>query len=78
QQAFVGLGGYALFGAIVIAGCDPLLAVLLAGVAAAVVAAVLGPLVLAARPRCIAAVVAVAIVEELGLSAPISRVVATS
>ncbi|MGO4712673.1 branched-chain amino acid ABC transporter permease [Bradyrhizobium sp. 2TAF24] len=44
QQAFVGLGGYALFGAIVIAGCDPLLAVLLAGIAAAVVAAVLGPL----------------------------------
>lgn len=44
QQAFVGLGGYALFGATVLAGVDPLLAVPLAGVFAAVAAALVGPL----------------------------------
>ena len=44
QQAFVGLGAYALFAAVTLSGLDPLLAVLLAGVAAAAVAALLGPL----------------------------------
>jgi branched-chain amino acid transport system permease protein len=38
QQAFVGLGGYALFGLTIMAGLDPLLAVGVAGVFAGVVA----------------------------------------
>jgi branched-chain amino acid transport system permease protein len=38
QQAFVGLGGYALFAAIIYAGMDPLLAILLAGVVAGALA----------------------------------------
>jgi branched-chain amino acid transport system permease protein len=44
QQAFVGLGGYALFAGTVLAGLDPLLAIPLAGLFAGVVAAVIGPL----------------------------------
>jgi branched-chain amino acid transport system permease protein len=44
QQAFVGLGAYALFAAVVVIGMDPIVAILLAGVFAAVIAAVLGPL----------------------------------
>jgi branched-chain amino acid transport system permease protein len=44
QQAFVGLGAYALFACVTLAGLDPLLAVLLAGCFTAVMAAVLGPL----------------------------------
>ena len=38
QQAFVGLGAYALFGATILTGVNPLLAVLLAGVIAALLA----------------------------------------
>ncbi|SDW88979.1 branched-chain amino acid ABC transporter permease [Roseicitreum antarcticum] len=38
QQAFVGLGGYALFGAAILWGLDPLFSLLLAGVAALIVA----------------------------------------
>jgi branched-chain amino acid transport system permease protein len=38
QQTFVGLGGYLLFALTVIAGLDPLLAILLAGIIAAVLA----------------------------------------
>ncbi len=38
QQAFVGLGGYVLFALTVLAGIDPLVAILLAGIAAAVFA----------------------------------------
>ncbi|MEO1001365.1 MAG: branched-chain amino acid ABC transporter permease, partial [Pseudomonadota bacterium] len=34
QQAFVGIGAYAMFGAVILAGLDPVLAVLLGGVAA--------------------------------------------
>ncbi|MCA1516135.1 branched-chain amino acid ABC transporter permease [Bradyrhizobium sp. NBAIM01] len=44
QQAFVGLGAYALFAGIVMAGLDPVAAIPLAGLFAALVAAVLGPL----------------------------------
>jgi branched-chain amino acid transport system permease protein len=44
QQAFVGLGAYALFAGIVMLGLDPVVAVPLAGLFAALVAAVLGPL----------------------------------
>lgn len=44
QQAFVGLGAYALFGGIVMAGLDPVAAIPLAGLFAALIAAVLGPL----------------------------------
>ncbi|MGY4320009.1 branched-chain amino acid ABC transporter permease [Bradyrhizobium sp. JR3.5] len=44
QQAFVGLGAYALFGGIVLAGLDPVAAIPLAGLFAALIAAVLGPL----------------------------------
>jgi branched-chain amino acid transport system permease protein len=44
QQAFVGLGAYALFAAVVVTGLDPVLAIVLAGLFAAVIAAVLGPL----------------------------------
>jgi len=44
QQAFVGLGAYALFAGVTMAGLDPLLAIPLAGCLAALVAAVLGPL----------------------------------
>lgn len=38
QQAFVGLGAYALFGAAILLGWDPVAALLLSGIAAAVVA----------------------------------------
>jgi branched-chain amino acid transport system permease protein len=38
QQAFVGLGGYALFGLTIMAGVDPALAVVLSGVIAGIVA----------------------------------------
>src|SRR5256886_15305547 len=44
QQAFVGLGAYALFAGVVVVGIDPVVAILLAGAVAAVAAAVLGPL----------------------------------
>jgi branched-chain amino acid transport system permease protein len=44
QQAFVGLGAYALFAGVVTLGIDPVFAIPLAGLFAAVVAAVLGPL----------------------------------
>ncbi len=44
QQAFVGLGAYALFAGVVVIGIDPVVAILLAGAVAAVAAAVLGPL----------------------------------
>ncbi|MEK9280891.1 MULTISPECIES: branched-chain amino acid ABC transporter permease [unclassified Bradyrhizobium] len=44
QQAFVGVGAYSLFGAILIVGMDPLTAVILSGAIAAVLAAILGPL----------------------------------
>lgn len=44
QQAFVGLGAYALFAGIVMAGLDPVAAIPLAGLFAALVAAMLGPL----------------------------------
>ena len=44
QQAFVGLGAYALFAGILMLGLDPVAAVPLAGLFAAVIAAVLGPL----------------------------------
>ena len=36
QQAFVGIGAYAMFAAIILAGLDPLLGVLIGGIAAAV------------------------------------------
>lgn len=38
QQAFVGLGAYAMFGAAILWGWDPVLALILSGIAAAVVA----------------------------------------
>lgn len=44
QQASVGLGAYALLAAVTSAGIDPMLAVPLAGLFAAVIAAVIGPL----------------------------------
>jgi branched-chain amino acid transport system permease protein len=44
QQAFVGLGAYALFAGIVMAGLDPAAAIPLAGLFAALIAAMLGPL----------------------------------
>lgn len=44
QQASVGLGAYTLFAAVVVIGIDPVLAILLAGAAAAIAAALLGPL----------------------------------
>ena len=44
QQAFVGLGAYALFAVVTLMGIDPMLAVPLAGLFAAVIAAVIGPL----------------------------------
>jgi branched-chain amino acid transport system permease protein len=44
QQAFVGVGAYALFAGVTLAGLDPLLAIPVAGCVAALVAAVLGPL----------------------------------
>jgi branched-chain amino acid transport system permease protein len=46
QQAFVGLGAYALFACVTLAGIDPVVAIPLAGCFAAVVAAVAGPLLL--------------------------------
>jgi branched-chain amino acid transport system permease protein len=44
QQAFVGVGAYALFAGVALLGLDPLLAIPAAGCLAALVAAVLGPL----------------------------------
>ncbi len=44
QQAFVGLGGYALFGAAILFGVPPLIAIPLAGVLGVLVALPLGPL----------------------------------
>lgn len=44
QQAFVGLGAYALFGIVTLVGIDPMLAIPLAGLFAAAIAAVIGPL----------------------------------
>ena len=44
QQAFVGLGAYALFAGIGLADLNPLIAVLLAGAATAALAAIVGPL----------------------------------
>lgn len=44
QQAFVGLGAYVLFACTVLAGLDPLAALPLAGLFAAIVAAAVGPL----------------------------------
>jgi len=44
QQAFVGLGAYALFACVTLAGIDPVIAIPLAGCFAAVVAAAVGPL----------------------------------
>ena len=44
QQAFVGLGAYGLFAGVALAGFDPLLAIPMAGCLAAIVAAILGPL----------------------------------
>ncbi|MGB0855313.1 MAG: ABC transporter permease subunit, partial [Pikeienuella sp.] len=38
QQAFVGMGAYALFGAVILLGVDPVPAILLAGVAALIIA----------------------------------------
>ena len=38
QQAFVGFGAYAMFAAVILLGLDPLAAILLAGVAAAILA----------------------------------------
>src|SRR5581483_4970118 len=38
QQAFVGLGGYALFALTIMAGVDPLIAILLTGIVAAILA----------------------------------------
>jgi len=44
QQAFVGLGAYALFATVSLVGIDPMLATPLAGLFAAAIAAVIGPL----------------------------------
>lgn len=44
QQAFVGLGAYALFAGVIMLQIDPMFAIPLAGLIAAVVAAMLGPL----------------------------------
>lgn len=44
QQAFVGLGAYALFAGVIMVQIDPMFAIPLAGLFAAVVAAMLGPL----------------------------------
>ncbi len=44
QQAFVGLGAYALFASVIMLQIDPVFAIVLAGLFAAGVAAVLGPL----------------------------------
>ena len=38
QQAFVGLGAYALYGAVILGGVDPVLSILFAGIAAVVLA----------------------------------------
>ena len=38
QQAFVGIGAYAMFGAVILAGVDPVLAIPLAGLAALILA----------------------------------------
>ena len=38
QQAFVGIGAYALYGAVILGGADPVLSILLAGLAALVLA----------------------------------------
>lgn len=44
QQAFVGLGAYTLFASVIMLGIDPVFAIVLAGLFAAVVAAAVGPL----------------------------------
>jgi branched-chain amino acid transport system permease protein len=44
QQAFVGLGAYTLFAGVIMLQIDPVFAIVLAGLFAALVAAVLGPL----------------------------------
>ena len=44
QQAYVGFGGYALFGLCIFAGVPPLLAIVLAGVLGALIAAPIAPL----------------------------------
>ena len=38
QQAFVGLGAYALYGAVILGGVDPVLSIFIAGIAALVLA----------------------------------------
>jgi branched-chain amino acid transport system permease protein len=45
QQAFVGFGGYAMFAFVVLAGLDPLFAILIAGAAAAALAVLTGQFV---------------------------------
>ena len=45
QQAFVGFGGYAMFACVLLAGLDPLLAILIAGVAATLLAVLTGQFV---------------------------------
>ena len=42
QQAFVGIGAYAMFALVILAGIDPVLAILIAGVAATLLAVVTG------------------------------------
>jgi branched-chain amino acid transport system permease protein len=49
QQAFVGLGGYLLFAMTIMAGIDPLLAIVLAGLAAGVFALVTAPVIFRLR-----------------------------
>ena len=45
QQAYVGIGGYALFALVILAGIDPLIAIPLAGAASGVLALLLGFLI---------------------------------
>jgi branched-chain amino acid transport system permease protein len=45
QQAFVGFGGYVMFACVLLAGLDPLLAILIAGAAAMLLAALTGQFV---------------------------------
>jgi branched-chain amino acid transport system permease protein len=45
QQAFVGFGGYMMFACVLLAGLDPLLAILIAGAAATLLAALTGQFV---------------------------------
>lgn len=49
QQAFVGIGGYTLFGLAILADVNPLIALLAAGVAGAVASALLAPIVFRLR-----------------------------